>query len=186
MKLYGSYTSPYVRHCRIVLSQIGEDFEFIETDRAGSAIKSPTKRVPFLEDGNICLTDSSAIVKYLREKANTPFLPDIADYDSYCLTNTALDAAANVFFLELDGVGPAQSDYLKRQADRIKSSLDALELKNLAEKAPYNDFELKLGCFLDWGLYRERISLKSYPNLQVFLQGIKQYPYFAATTPPPL
>ena len=32
MKLFGSYTSPYVRHCRIVLAQNGQDCEFVETD----------------------------------------------------------------------------------------------------------------------------------------------------------
>jgi glutathione S-transferase len=73
MKLYGSYTSPFVRHCRIALIETGLAFDFIETDQTGSAAKSPTKRVPFLEDGNIFLTDSSSILKHIREKTGHTF-----------------------------------------------------------------------------------------------------------------
>lgn len=186
MKLYGSYTSPYVRHCRIALAETGMEFTFIETDRAASAAKSPTKRVPFLEDGDVRLNDSAAIVKYVREKAGAPFLADARDYDNFCLVNTALDAAANVFFLELDGIGPAQSDYLKRQLGRIETCLQALENKPLPGQAPYSDFELKLGCFLDWGLYRQRIELANYPRLRQFLDDMKRYEPFRSTAPPAL
>ena len=37
MKLYGSYTSPFVRHCRIVLLETQQSCEFIETDQTSSA-----------------------------------------------------------------------------------------------------------------------------------------------------
>ena len=41
MKLYGSYTSPFVRHVRIALLETQQAFEFIETDQAGSSAQSP-------------------------------------------------------------------------------------------------------------------------------------------------
>ena len=47
MKLFGSYTSPFVRHCRIVLAQHQQSYEFIPTDYAQSAQQTPTKRVPY-------------------------------------------------------------------------------------------------------------------------------------------
>ncbi|RZA06776.1 MAG: hypothetical protein EOO68_04495 [Moraxellaceae bacterium] len=77
MKLYGSYTSPFVRHCRIAILETHGECEFIETDQAVSAAKSPTKRVPFFEDGEIFLTDSNAILKYLREKSGQIYLADM-------------------------------------------------------------------------------------------------------------
>ena len=43
------------------------EFEFIETDQSQSAELSPTKKVPFLQDGDIVLSDSSSILKYIRE-----------------------------------------------------------------------------------------------------------------------
>ena len=106
MKLYGSYTSPFVRHCRIALLETGLACEFIETDQAGSAAKSPTKRVPFLEDGDVFLTDSSSILKHIREKAGTAFLSSASELDLFAMVNTALDATVNLFFLERDHLPP--------------------------------------------------------------------------------
>ena len=53
MKLYGSFTSPFARHCRIVLLETGQACDFVETDYAASAAASPAKKVPFLQDGDI-------------------------------------------------------------------------------------------------------------------------------------
>ena len=91
MKLFGSYTSPYVRHCRIVLARNGQDCRFVETDYEQSAELSPARRVPFLYDDKLMLTDSASILRYLREKAGQPFFPDIRDYDLFLLVNTAMD-----------------------------------------------------------------------------------------------
>lgn len=74
MELYGSYTSPYVRHCRLAMLEAGLDFKFVETDALASARKSPTQKVPFLKDGDITLNDSCSIVKYVRERSGKRFL----------------------------------------------------------------------------------------------------------------
>lgn len=184
MKLYGSFTSPFVRHCRIALLETNASFEFIETDQASSAIKSPTKRVPFLEDGEIFLSDSSAIVKYVREKAGAKFLATTDEFNQYCIVNTALDTTANLFFLQRDGVDIQAYEYTRRQGARIESSLAELNANSLPMQAPYNDVDIRLASYLAWGLLRKRISLVAYENLQQFLSGIEQYPPFADTAPP--
>jgi glutathione S-transferase len=91
VELFGSFTSPYVRHCRIVLAESGQNCDFVETDYAQSAAKSPTRRVPFLRDADLMLTDSTSILRYLREKAGQPFFPELIDFDFFLLVNTALD-----------------------------------------------------------------------------------------------
>jgi glutathione S-transferase len=184
MKLYGSYTSPFVRHCRIALAEEKLACEFIETDQAGSAAKSPTKRVPFLEDGDVFLTDSSSILKYLREKAGNTFLATAKDLDLFAMVNTALDTTVNLFFLQRDGVDPQAYEYTKRQAARIESSLVELNALTLSMRAPYKDVELRLACYLAWGLFRNRINIDAYENLQRFLAGINQYQPFMDTAPP--
>jgi glutathione S-transferase len=184
MKLYGSYTSPYVRHCRIVLVEAGFATEFIETDQTVSAVKSPTKRVPFLEDGDIFLTDSSAIIRYLREKVGTKFLPMIEELNQFCTVNSALDSCTNLFFLQRDGVDIQAYEYTNRQAARIESSLKELDELNLPTQAPYNDVHLRLACFLAWALFRNRITLEPYKNLKKFLACIDNYPPFFDTAPP--
>lgn len=186
MQLYGTYTSPYVRHCRIALVETGQDFELIETDYAQSARLAPAKRVPFLKVGNRALNDSLSILKFVRESAGQDFLPDIDDCDLFALTNTALDTAINLFLLEKDGLTPEHSGYLGRQSERVRDTLDALDTRAAtlpAQKNHYADGELRLGCFLDWGLFRERISLTDHPRLDSFLQRMRTYPAFADTAP---
>lgn len=184
MKLYGSYTSPFVRHCRIALLETELECTFIETDQVGSGNQSPTQRVPFLEDDDVFLTDSSSILKYIREKSGTAFLPSTSVFDSYAMVNTALDTTVNLFFLQRDGVDLQAYDYTRRQAARIESSLAELNTLALPMQAPYNDAELRLACYLYWGLFRKRITLTTHANLQQFLTAINQYQPFAVTAPP--
>lgn len=189
MKLFGSYTSPYVRHCRIVLLETGLDCEFVEADGKVSNARSATKRVPFLEDGDLLLTDSSSIVRYLREKSGGSFLPDVLSYDRYCLVNTALDSEVNLFVLERDGIMPDQSAYLTRQRARIGTCLEALEswvqsAEAQSSAAPAkDDVALRLACFLDWSQFRNRLSLAPFPRLTGLLERARSYAPFAETAP---
>ena len=184
MKLYGSYTSPFVRHCRIALLETQLACEFIETDQTGSAAQSPTKRVPFLEDDDIFLTDSSSILKYIREKAGATFLSNATEFDKFAMINTALDATVNLFFLARDGVDLQAYEYTRRQTARIESSLEELNAFTLPMQAPYSDVELRLACYLFWGMLRKRITIDNHKNLQQFLSGINNYQPFAKTAPP--
>lgn len=187
MKLYGSYTSPFVRHVRIVLQETQQPCEFIETDQAGSAAKSPTQRVPFLEDGDIFLTDSASIIKYLREKAGQHFCQSAQELDQLCLVNTALDATVNLFFLKRDGVVISQVPYLQRQAARIHTTLAELEqsaITQIAANGRFNDAQLRLGCFMGWSKFREQIDFSPFANLENFYRQIGNYPPFNTTQPP--
>lgn len=184
MKLYGSYTSPFVRHCRIALIETNCACDFIETDQAASATKSPTKRVPFLEDGDLFLTDSTAILKHLREKSGQSFLASTTELNDFCIINTALDSTVNLFFLQRDGVDLQAHEYTRRQAARIESSLVELNELKLPTHAPYRDVHLRLACYLAWGLFRNRINIDAHGNLQHFLAGIQQYQPFKDTAIP--
>ncbi len=184
MQLFGSYTSPYVRHCRIALAETDLRCEFVESDTRTSAERSPTQKLPFLQDGELLLTDSSSILRYLREKAGQPFFPSLRDYDNFCLANTLMDAAQILLVLERDGLTPAQSPYLERQQRRIDTALDALAQCTFRSHPPYSDFELRLGCVLAWGQYRNRFSFQQYARLTELLEGLDQYAPFAETAPP--
>lgn len=184
MKLYGSFTSPFVRHVRIVLLETGLACEFIETDQAGSAAKSPTKRVPFLADGDIFLTDSSSIIKYLREKAGQGFCETATALDEFCLVNTALDATVNLFFIKRDGVDIQAIPYLQRQAARIDSTIAELNQWALPLAAPYTEAQLRLACYIGWCKLRNQVDFSKYPRLEKFYAAALNYPYFQATQPP--
>ena len=128
MKIYGSYTSPFVRHCRIALLETGIACEFVETDAVQSAQISPTKKVPMLIDGDVTLTDSSSILRYLRKQSGTEFMDEILDFELFNMTNTVMDACVNVFFLEkFDDITAEKSSYITRQKSRLLSGLEALK-----------------------------------------------------------
>lgn len=181
MQLYGSLTSPYARHCRIAILETQIPCEFLKT--TADTPKSPTDRIPFLHHGDVTLTDSSAIIRYIREQAGAAFLPDISEYDRFLLINTAMDTALNIFLLERDGVTPENSRYLARQEQRIKSCLKSLNNLPLPAASPYSDMHLRLACFMEWCLFRKRMSFEAYPTLTTFLADIQHYPPFADTAP---
>ncbi|RUO35607.1 glutathione S-transferase [Aliidiomarina shirensis] len=184
MQLFGSFTSPFVRHLRVVLAETGLDFEFVETDYAQSAAKSPAQRVPFLQDGNVQLTDSTSILKHLRDKAGQPFFVDTASLELYCLANTCLDTAINLFLLEREGLNSDSNSYLQRQAARIQSTLKTLETRQWPSEIQWDDGHIRLACFLDWAIYRNRLDFSAYPNLLAFLAHAQKQPSFVATAPP--
>ncbi|MCK5880464.1 MAG: glutathione S-transferase family protein [Sinobacterium sp.] len=185
MKLYGSLTSPYVRHCRITLMQGNICFDLIATDQVQSAKLSPTKRVPFLRDGDLLLRDSSSIIRYAREKAGAVFLPKVEDLDKFCFINTILDSAANIFYLEKFGLDQNDNAYAMRQQQRIAASLDELEQSHQSYQAyqPLNDWHIRLACFIDWATFRHRIQIEHYPHLQNLVKQALQTEAFAQTQP---
>lgn len=184
MKLYGSYTSPFVRHVRIVLLETNQPCEFIETDQAGSTAKSPTQRVPFLEDDDVFLTDSVSIIKYLREKVGKVYCKSAKELDDMCLINTALDTTVNLFFIKRDGVDITAIPYLQRQAARVQSILAELNQTTLPSAAPYNDAQLRLACYMGWAKFRNLVDFSVYENIEAFYKGINHYDHFTVTKPP--
>lgn len=187
MILYGSYTSPYVRHIRTALLQFKLDFEFVDTDYAASSLGSPVKRVPFLDAGDRKLTDSSSILLYLKQLSGQSGFDDLDDFELYTLVNSAMDAEINLFLLSRDGLTPDNSDYLYRQKSRIASSLEYLNKLmeyQLVDANNLSDGQLRLACFLDWGLFRQRFSLDGLDSLTDFFQQVRLNEHFAATKPP--
>lgn len=183
IKLFGSYTSPFVRHCRIALLQTRTDFEFIETDYAQSAQHSPAMRVPFLQDDSITLHDSASILKYIRAKSGEDFCQDLSEFELFCLINTALDSTINLFLLEKSGVNIAANDYLKRQQHRVEACLATFEQAAQAGLA-WNDAGIRLACFIDWALYRHRLSFDTCPALLSWLEHARQQTEFQLTALP--
>ena len=100
MKLYGVRTSPYVRHARVALAQsdLNWKLEQVTLDTIG---QSPTLRVPFLTDGKLTLSDSSVIVRYVREQSGQSYLSTVADHALFALATSVLDTAVNVYLMNI-------------------------------------------------------------------------------------
>ncbi|WGL15540.1 glutathione S-transferase [Microbulbifer bruguierae] len=185
MKLFGSYTSPFVRHCRIALMQSGLDWEMVELDiHTSENPGTPTLRVPFLEDGERKLTDSTPIIKYVREKSDQSFIPDVQDLDRYCLANTLLDAAINLFLLERSGIDIDTNKYTRRQQQRVELVLKELDSVTLPTSGDLSDADYRVAVAAAWGQFRNRFSIASHANLQQLLEIAGKDPVFVATAPP--
>lgn len=187
IQLYGSYTSPFVRHCRIALAQAGLSYAFVETDYQQSAQGSPTQRVPYLETNEIKLTDSTSILKFIRTQQGADFLESLAECELYATANTLLDTTINLFLLEKDDCTPQNTPYLSRQFDRIMTTLTNLEQLDWPDDSNTlvaNDGILRLCCYLDWVLFRNRLDLTPFPHLLALLQTAEQNETFQATAPP--
>jgi glutathione S-transferase len=195
IKLYGVRTSPYVRHARIALAESGLQWQ-LEQVTSETIIKSPTRRVPFLTDGELILTDSSVIVRYIREKAGQPFLEKITDHELFALSTSVLDTAVNVFLMNVANsadleaiasgpstIGFSPRSYFESQQARIGSGIQGLNDFKLSHAQPYNDGEIRLACLLDWAIYRGTIDISGLEILERFLGGIRDWAPFTETAP---
>jgi len=186
MKLYGNLPSPYVRHCQIALIEGELEYEFIQTDSSLSEKLSPMQKIPFLEYSEAgqtkMLTDSNSILRYIRESCDKTYLATVDDLNDFCAISTLIDAQVNLFLLKKEGLNSDKVPYLKRQENRIQTSLNEFEAMNLSEQAPWSDVELRLACFLDWIRFRKHFSLESFPRMVAFLERMDEYPPFIETT----
>ena len=182
-KLYGSLLSPFVRHCRIAFAQEQLEYEFIEVDNDTSAKNSPTKKVPYLINEDLLLSDSSSIVKYVREKSGKTFLADIHDFELFTMTNTLVDSALNLFLLEKSNVTPDSVGYLARQQSRLNDGLAELNSRFDPAKGLDTDSAIRCVCFIDWALFRERIHIDGLDNLIALREAAAKIDAFASTAP---
>ena len=78
MKLYGADLSPFVRKVRVVLEEKGIPYQTVHQlplpKTPELLAKSPLGKIPFLEDGDLVVSDSSVICAYLEKKHPTPAL----------------------------------------------------------------------------------------------------------------
>jgi len=184
IKLFGSETSPFVRHCRIALEQGKLPYEFVIVDYQNTAQNTPTQKMPYLVEDDLKLTDSSSILKFIREKSGLAFLAELEDFERYTLANTMLDAAINLFLLEKEEITPKNSQYLQRQSDRIQTSMQALEQGAKPQQAMLDDSHIRISGMMEWLSFRNRLDTTPYTQLNQVLNQAKADQLFQDTAPP--
>jgi glutathione S-transferase len=196
VKLFGTPTSPYTRKIRILARAAGLDFTFVDTrtEAGASALArvAPVGKVPAvqLDDGRV-LPDSGLIASWLWAhhepalRASGFELPpdDWADRASLVVVEGALDAGINRFYLLRDGL-PDQG-YVTRQAERVATTLTALETSLPAFSRPLSASALSLGCALDWMVFRKVADPARTPRLRAFHDAWRASGVGAGTEPGP-
>jgi len=186
IKLYGSLTSPYVRHCRIALLDTQTPFEFVEADTAVRDQVTPTLKVPYMEDGSLKLHDSHSILHYCREKAGTQTFAKVEDLDYFLLASTVLETSINILQLQRSGLTPEQVPFLKRQNNRLASLLQALDDMTEARPWHWHDATIRAACMIRWMEMRGFDDFSRWPALRALHTQALSQPNFAATEPPPM
>ena len=194
MKLYGAPLSGHTHRVRLLLSLLNLPYEFVPIDmRAGEnrspahLARSPFGEVPVLEDGDLLLPDSTAILVYLASKYDDsgrwlPREPVAAATVQRWLSNASGKIAYGPCAARLVVAfgAPLDHERAKAIAQRLFEVMDA-ELAGrryaLGERASIAD----IAAFS----YIEHapeggVSLKPYPNLRAWLANVRALPGFVA------
>ncbi|WP_137166061.1 glutathione S-transferase family protein [Salinimonas lutimaris] len=173
MQLYGSTTSPYVRRIRILLAQV--QHEFINLDiyqgagRDTLAAKTPTMRVPCLDDDGQMIYDSRIIYRYLAEKYRyTPLTWD--QENQLTLVDEINDSFVALFQLSKSGIEASEDAlFIRIQKERIQASFKALdEQVKAGHFDTWNYPAICLYALIDWVEFRELHKLSGLNQLKAF------------------
>lgn len=203
LKLFGGLISPYTRKVRILLSELGLEFETGEPDLANPSPEfvtvNPNRRVPVLSDDGTHLFESNLILDYLLQKYSksgqgapplaTEMIRQEHRWEDLKLLNvieTTLDSGLNLFQFSKENTGPEQSDYLQTELRRIQSNLDWLEERATPEGFVPGQFsisDLNLVCTLQWADFRKPFDWGGRPNLHAIVEFYKDRESIRNTRP---
>ena len=189
MKLIGSTASPYVRRVRILLHELGIDYEF-KTIQAFSkegmdelATYTLTRRVPVLVDGTNVIWDSHLIAKYLFEKQNQK-LPKLEEEKEINLINEANDSGIILYqlkYFSLDNGG--ENTFSKLNYNRLKGILTHFDKQLANEALGWGLVANYLYCMLDWFSFREVFPWESLSHLKKFYDVLNDKEVIQQTAP---
>ncbi|RZA09342.1 MAG: glutathione S-transferase family protein [Proteobacteria bacterium] len=201
MKLYGASPSHFTRKVRVVLHELGLQFEFAALSRLLEATpdafgENPLLQMPVLEDRGYRLIESDLICEYLIErygKKQVRFYPikgdGILHRQRLAIMNGGMGAGAKIMRAKRSAI-PNFDDYafFKQERASLTASLEWLD-KDLGPRLTYaaEEFtllEISLMCFVEWAPFREMVpNLDAYPNLKRFQAHWHEHASFAATRP---
>ncbi|MGA7983923.1 MAG: glutathione S-transferase family protein [Burkholderiales bacterium] len=198
MKLYMHPVSTASRPVRLFLAENGIPCEDVMVDiltgahhQEPYASLNPSRLVPMLEDGDLKLTEGSAILKYLADKYDLPSYPK--DLKKRAKVNEAMDWLNTQFYRDF-GYGlvyPQLFPHHKRRSDEAHAGAIAwgqegarrwLQVLNDHWIGPKNAYlcgnEITIADYFGAGLATigdlVGIDLSAYPNVQRWLGNMKK------------
>jgi glutathione S-transferase len=194
-KLYGSFTSPYVRKLRLLLWE-DKTVEFIPLnylEEAGNKLLksiNPLNQIPFMLVGDQPIFDSRVIYNHIaKEKEYTPF--SIDEENILSAIDTAMASGVSLFSMRKGGIDISghENYYIERQKERIPAILDYLATWTSKQQFPsdWNYLTMSLLSLLYWLELREIYNCKidqRHPEMITFLKRFNEAPGVFETLPP--
>jgi len=192
LKLYRHPLSGHCHRVELLLSILDLDYESIDVDLMTGAQKQAEflqknvfGQVPVLEDGEVTLADSNAILVYLASQYDPehtwlPIDPAQAAEVQRFLSVAAGSVANGPATARLINLFGAQLDHLK--AIEIANNLFEILDAHLAEQEWLVGNAPTIADLANYGYIAHApegdVSLKDYPNVKLWLQRIEHYPGF--------
>ena len=175
MQLIGSVPSPYVRRIRIWAQENDCKLElvsldiFSDQDRPTIASKNPARKIPILVDGDLTLSDSNSILRYLLEKTGQPKLTWPQEH-LLTTINACNDSLVEMVLCKRSGFD-TKSDklFFNLQNERIEQTLSFLNSHLSDEEFKSCEYlNISLYCLLDWICFRELADFSQHSALVAF------------------
>jgi glutathione S-transferase len=200
MKLYMHPVSMTSRPLRLFIAESGiavdeQMVDLMAGEHYGEAFTAinPSRQVPVLEDGDLRLTESSAILKYLADKIDSPAYPK--DLKQRAKVNEMMDWFNTTFYRDYayGWIYPQLFPHHRRPTEEIhqatiawgkERSIDRLRILNdywLGQGKPYlcgdriTIADYFGACLLTLGEII-RCDFSAYPNIQRWLAHMKRLP----------
>lgn len=190
MHLYGSDTSPYARRIRMFAQYHQLDMPytcldiFSQTDRQTMIEHNPTRKIPFLTDGELNIADSGLIMRYLTEQQQ---LPEMTWWQANQLVqvDACNDSLIELLLCHRSGFDTSENKlFFNLQYERIAALLAYLNEQCVKEAFLESSYlKISLYCLLDWILFRDLYNLQDFAALVAFHQVQSNLPGVAQTDP---
>ncbi|OEZ54036.1 glutathione S-transferase family protein [Duganella sp. HH105] len=194
MKLYGATLSGHTHRVRLFLSLLKLPYEFVEIDMRARQNRSPEHlarnpfgEVPVLEDGELTLADSTAILVYLASRYDDsgrwlPREPVAAARVQQWLSTASGKIAYGPCAARLVTVFGAPLDH-ERAKDISTRLFDVLE-RELAGRRYVLGEHASIADIAAFSYIEHApeggVSLKPYPNIRSWLANVRALPGFVA------
>jgi glutathione S-transferase len=190
LKLYGSPLSGHCHRVELLLRMLGIPYEFIALSpeqRASEAFLklNPLRQIPVLEDGDVVVADSVAIMVYLIRKyaPDTSWFPDdpvTASQIQRWLSIAAGELASGPNSARLMAVfgRPGHPDTIGQTSKRLLDFMDA-HLKGRMYLVGDGPTIADLACYAYVAHAPEGgIDLAPYPSVRAWLKSVEALPQF--------
>ncbi len=199
MELIGAGASPFVRKCRVVLAETGQDdIRFVDimttplNTSPEAAAANPLGKIPALtRDDAPALYDSRVIIRFLDDRAGAGLYPEARLWDTLVLEATAegiMEAAViSVYEKRFRPEEMWYEPWLEAQWGKITSALDAIEDRWMSHlHGPFDASHIAVGCVLGYLDFRhgDKDWRPGHDALAAWYAGFAERPSMVATAPP--